>query len=75
MAYGLDNTTSLFMDSSFMNDVFWDMLNQFVVVLIYSAPYTEHVTHITLSPARVPQIGDLIFQLLYWSQHGQDGGG
>ncbi len=49
MPFGLSNSPSVF--QAFINDVFRDMLNQWVIVyiddiLIYSETYEEHVIHV-----------------------------
>lgn len=51
MAYGLVNAPAFF--QAFINDVFHDMLNCFVIVhlddiLIYSKSYPNHVHHVRL---------------------------
>lgn len=55
MPYGLANTPSLF--QAFVNDVFRDMYNRFVIVyvddiLIYSRSYFEHVNQVQQALSR-----------------------
>ncbi|KAI2668070.1 Retrotransposon-derived protein PEG10 [Labeo rohita] len=49
MPFGLANSPSYF--QAFVNEVFWDMLNRWVIVyiddiLIFSSSFTEHVRHV-----------------------------
>lgn len=49
MPFGLFNAPSVF--QAFINDVFWDLLNKFVIVkinniLVYSDTLEEHVSHV-----------------------------
>ncbi len=58
MPFGLSNSPSVF--QSFINDVFRDMLNQWVIVyiddiLIYSETYEEHVKHVRTVLKRLMQ--------------------
>ncbi|KAL0162387.1 hypothetical protein M9458_041783, partial [Cirrhinus mrigala] len=53
MPYGLSNSPSIF--QSFMNEIFRDMLNRFVIIyiddiLIYSPNLKEHHHHVTRTP-------------------------
>lgn len=50
MPYGLSNSPSVFLN--FMNKIFQNMLNKFVIIyiediLIYSSSLTEHKRHVT----------------------------
>ncbi len=58
MPFGLSNSPSVF--QAFINDVFRDMLNQWVIVyiddiLIYSETYEEHVKHVRTVLKRLMQ--------------------
>ncbi len=58
MPFGLSNSPSVF--QAFINDVFRDMLNQWVIVyiddiLIYSETYEEHVRHVRTVLKRLMQ--------------------
>ncbi len=49
MPYGLANSPAVF--QSFINEIFWDLLSQYVVayiddILIYSKTEKEHITHV-----------------------------